>query len=56
MVCLIYQSVAEAITLEINPDNGEVKLIFKITDEDFKKEILKDFSKDIELYIKKKNE
>ena len=53
---MIYQTVAEAVTIEIDPVSGEVKLIFRVTDADFKKEILKDFSKDMELYIKKKEQ
>lgn len=46
-------SVAEARSIEVNPETGEVFLIFKVIDEDFKKDILRDFSKDYELRMRK---
>jgi len=49
-------SVAEARSIEVNPETGEVFLIFKVIDEDFKKDILRDFSKDYELRMRKINE
>lgn len=46
--------VATAMRLEFNKETNETFLIFKVTDEQFKQEILKDFSKDIELVIRNK--
>ena len=44
----------EAVRIEYNQDNGELFLVFKIVDETFKQEILRDWTQEIELKISEK--
>jgi len=46
-----FHIVAEAVRVEYIKDTDEVYLVFEIVDEDFKKSIKKDWTKDIELKI-----
>ena len=45
------KTVAVAARVEINDDNGEIYLVFHVTDEDFKNRIKKDWLQDIELKL-----
>lgn len=51
---VLYQELAECIRIEYNDVTGELNLIFKVTDSNFKKEILKNWTQDIDLIIKNK--
>lgn len=46
-----YREVAEAVRVEYNKHNDDVFLVFKITDERFKKRIKDDWTQDIDLKI-----
>lgn len=46
-----YHSVAEAVRIEYNEYNGDVFIVFKITDERFKKAVKDDWTNDIDLRV-----
>lgn len=49
-----YQELAECIRIEYNEESGELYLVFKATDPKFKKDILKNWTQDIDLILKNK--
>ena len=46
-----YTVLAEAVRVECNTDSGDVYIVFKVTDHDFKKNVKNDWTKDIELKV-----
>ncbi len=48
---LLYQTVAEAVSVKFDTDSGDLFLVFKITDENLKSKIKKDWSQDIEFQL-----
>lgn len=50
----LYKVIAEAIRIEFDEKSGAIYLVFEVIDEDFKKEIKKDWTVDIELEVKNK--
>lgn len=51
---VFYQELAECIRIEYNEESGDLNLIFKVIEPNFKKNILKDWTQDIELLVKNK--
>lgn len=50
----ITEPVAKAIRIDYNKSENKIFLVFEITNEKFRQEILKDWTQDIELVIKDK--
>lgn len=47
----LYKTVAEAVNIKFDTNNGDLFLVFKITDENLKNKLKKDWSQDIELQL-----
>lgn len=47
----VYDTVARAIRMEIDNNTGDLYLVFKIIDEDFKQKVREDWMDDIKLEI-----
>jgi hypothetical protein len=46
-----HNTVARGIRMEVDPNTGDLYLVFKIIDEDFKQRVREDWSRDVELKI-----
>ena len=51
---IFYQELAECIRIEYNDESDELYLVFKAIDPKFKKDVLKNWTQDIELILKNK--
>ena len=47
----IYDTIARAVRMEIDPLTGDVYLVFKVVDEAFKQKVREDWDQDVELQI-----
>lgn len=47
----IHDTVARAIRMEIDPNTGDLYLVFKVIDESFKQRVREDWNADVELKI-----
>ena len=48
-------TVARAMRMELDPNTGDVYLVFKVIDEDFKKRVRENWQDDFELEVKGKD-
>jgi len=46
-----YDTVARATRMEIDPNTGDLYLVFKVIDEGFKQRVREDWNQDVELEI-----
>ena len=46
-----YDTVARAIRMEIDPNTGDLYLVFKVIDEDFKQRVRENWSRDVQLEV-----
>jgi hypothetical protein len=46
-----HDTVARAMRMELDPNTGDLYLVFKVVDERFKQKIREEWSKDIELKV-----
>ncbi len=46
-----YDTVARAIRMEIDPNTGDLYLVFKVVDEDFKQRVRENWSRDVQLEV-----
>jgi hypothetical protein len=46
-----YDTVARGIRMEIDPNTGDLYLVFKVIDENFKQRVREDWCRDVELKI-----
>lgn len=49
-----YQELASCIRIEYNEESGDLNLIFKVSDPNFKKLVLNNWTQDIDLILKNK--
>jgi len=46
-----YDTIARGIRMEIDPNTGDLYLVFKVIDEDFKKRVRESWNDDVQLQI-----
>lgn len=50
----LYKTIADIVRIEVDQENNDVFLVFKVSDPGFKKRVIQDWTQDINLEIKYK--